>query len=224
MGRRAANRRSLAGASGMGGRENFAAGVHELSFDLAILKPIERAAGDEKEIMPGGHKFLILTKNFAEAAFGASAFHGVADGGAGGDHAETGIGRRIFRRGNRWRGEHRLANARCHYAGRGFGCGAAGIPKHKGAAIMAAPVGPDMLEIQLAPQTLLGAEAHVGEEIATPEGGRSLDDGQPFTAFATAVCEDRTATFGGFTGKETDLAGAFYAVRAKGGHHGLLSG
>ena len=74
---------------------------------------------------------------------------------------------------------------------------------------MAAPEGPDVLEIQLAPQTLLGAETHDREEFTTPEGGRSLDDGQPFTAFAAAVCEDRTATFGGFAGKETDLAGAF---------------
>jgi hypothetical protein len=171
----------------MSGRKNFAAGVHELSFDLGIFKPIERAAGDEQEIMAGGHKFLMVAKNFAKAAFGAGAPDGVADGGAGSHHAQAGGG-----------------------GGHGFReVGPAGIPKHKGAAIMAAPVGPDVLEIQLAPQTLLGAETHDREGNATPEGGRSLDDGQPFAAFATTVCEDRTATFGGFTGKETDLAGAF---------------
>jgi hypothetical protein len=122
----------------MGRREKFAAGVHEFPFDLAILKPIERAAGDKEEIMAGGHKFLMVAKNFAQAAFGAGAQDGVAHGDAGGDHAQAG-GR----------------------GGRGFGqTGLAGVPKHKGAAIMAAPVGPDVLEIQLAPQTLLGAETH----------------------------------------------------------------
>ena len=73
---------------------------------------------------------------------------------------------------------------------------------------MAAPEGPDMLEIQLAPQTLLGAETHDRKEITTPEGGRSLDDGQPFAAFTTTVREDRAATLGGFAGTKTDLAGA----------------
>lgn len=122
----------------MGGREKFAAGVHEFPFDLAIFKPIERAARDQKEIMAGGHKFLVVAKNFAQAAFGAGAHNGVAHGNAGGDHAQAGIGsgRSVVR------------------------IGLASVPKHKGAAIMAAPVGPDVLEIQLAPQTLLGAETH----------------------------------------------------------------
>ena len=186
----------------MSGRENLAAGVRELSFDLGIFKPIERAAGDEQEIMAGGHKFLMIAKNFAQAAFGAGALHGVADGGAGSDHTQAGGG-----------GGRGLREVRPR-----------GIPKHKGAAIMAAPVGPDVLEIQLAPQTLLGAETHDRKENATPEGGRSLDDGQPFAAFTTTVREDRAATFGGFAGTKTDLAGALQAVRAEGGLHGLLSG
>ena len=186
----------------MGGREDFTAGVHEFPFDLAIFKPIKRSACDEKEIMSGGHKFLMITKNFTQAALGAGALDGVADGGAGGDHAQTGGAGRFL--GGRRR-DYRLAGARRFFSG----LDASGIPKHKGAAIMAAPKGPDMLEIQLAPQTLLGAETHDREDMTTPEGGRSLDDGQPFTAFTTTVREDRTATFGGFTGKETDLAGAF---------------
>ena len=37
--------------------------------------------------MSGGHKFLMMTKNFAQAAFGAGSLDGVAHGGAGGDHA-----------------------------------------------------------------------------------------------------------------------------------------
>jgi hypothetical protein len=122
----------------MGRRENLAAGVHELPFDLAILKPIERAACDKEKIMAGGHKFLMVAKNFAQAAFGAGALDGVAHGYPGGDYAQAG-GR----------------------GGDGVGqIGLAGVPKHKGAAIMASPVGPDVLEIQLAPQTLLGAETH----------------------------------------------------------------
>ena len=186
----------------MSGGKKFATGVREFSFDLGILKAIERAAGDEQEIVAGGHKFLMIAKNFAKTAFGAGALHGVADGGAGSDHAQTGGG-----------GGHGVREIR-----------PAGMPKHKGAAIMAAPVGPDVLEIQLAPQTLLGAETHDRDGIATPEGGRSLDDGQPFAAFTTTVREDRAATFGGSAGTKTDLAGALQAVRAEGGLHGLLSG
>ena len=123
----------------MSGREDFATGINELPFDLAILKPIERVACDEQEIMPGGHKFLIMAKNFTKAAFGAGALHGVADGGAGSDHAEAGD---------------------FGWCGVGFGGRLTRIPKHKGAAIMTAPVGPDVLEIQLAPEVLLGAETH----------------------------------------------------------------
>ena len=153
--------------------------------------------------MAGGHKFLVGAKNFTKAAFGAGTLHGVAHGDPGGDHAQTGGGE----------GGYGVREIR-----------PAGMPKHKGAAIMAAPVGPDVLEIQLAPQTLLGAETHDREEITAPEGGRSLDDGQPFAAFTTTVREDRAATFGGFAGTKTDLAGALQAVRAEGGLHGLLSG
>ena len=59
-------------------------------FDLAILKPIERVAGDEEQIVTGGDEGLVVAKDLAEAAFGAGALDGVADGGTGGDHAETG--------------------------------------------------------------------------------------------------------------------------------------
>ncbi len=61
-----------------------------------------------------------------------------------------------------------------------------------------------------------------GKEIAAPEGGSGLDDGEPFAAFAATVREDRAATLGGFAGAKTDLAGALKAVRAEGGLHGLL--
>ena len=65
----------------MGGRENFTTGVHEFPFYLAIFKPIERTACDEKEIMSGGHKFLMIAKNFTQTAFGAGALDGIPDGG-----------------------------------------------------------------------------------------------------------------------------------------------
>ncbi len=135
------------------GREEFAAGINELPFDLAILKPIERVACDEQEIMSGGHQFLMMAKNFTKAAFGAGALHGVSDGGTGSDHTEAGgFGRR----------------------GVSFGGCLTGVPKHKGAAIMAAPVGPDVLEIQLAPEVLLGAETHGRSGIAAAQSDRAL--------------------------------------------------
>ncbi len=79
--------------------------------------------------MSGGHKFLMVAKNFAKAAFGAGALHGIAHGDTGGNYAEAGgRGRCVIRQ-----------------------VCPASVPKHKGAAIMAAPEGPDVLEIQLAP-------------------------------------------------------------------------
>jgi hypothetical protein len=63
-----------------------------------------------------------------------------------------------------------------------------------------------------------------GRKLQRRQGGRCLDDGQPFAAFAATVRENRTTTLGGFAGTETDLAGALFAVRAKGGHHELLGG
>ena len=86
---------------------------------------------------------------------------------------------------------------------------------------MAAPVGPDMLKIQLAPQMLPGAKTHVrgGESSGAKRPRACLNDGQPFTAFAATVGEDLAAANSGFTGKETDLAGALNAVRAECGLH-----
>jgi len=86
---------------------------------------------------------------------------------------------------------------------------------------MAAPVGPDMLKIQLAPQVLLGAKTHVrgGKGSGAKRPRACLDDRQPFAAFTAAVGEDLAAANSGFTGKETDLAGALEAVRAECGLH-----
>jgi hypothetical protein len=60
-----------------------------------------------------------------------------------------------------------------------------------------------------------------GKEVKGRKATASLDDGQPFAAFAAAVGEDLAAANGGFTGKETDLTGALDAVRAECGLHGF---
>jgi hypothetical protein len=148
------------------GRKHFTTSVGESPFYLAIFKPIERATGNEQQIVAGGHALLLVTERLAKAAFGAGALDGIADGGAGSDHADAGgsdffFGRRDDGRGAGFGGRINGDPGRAWCRGRG---GLTGIPKHKGAAIVAAPVGADMLEIQLAPQMLLGAKTHVRRE------------------------------------------------------------
>ena len=60
----------------------------------------------------------------------------------------------------------------CRYRRRGLWRGLSTVPQHKGAAIRAAPVGANMLEIQLAPKVLFGAETHVGLKNTAAQRGR----------------------------------------------------
>lgn len=120
----------------------MAAGIGELPLDLAKFKPIERAAGDEKEIVAGRDQLLMPAKNLAEPAFGAGPLDGVAHRGDRSHHAQPGG------------------------CGRVFGL-AADMLKHKRSAVEAAPLGPDPLEIKLAPEALVGAKVH-GEGPTSP--------------------------------------------------------
>ena len=81
---------------------------------------------------------LVAAENFAEAAFGAGAFDGVADGGVGGDDGEA----REFRRDI------------------GLLRGAFVVPKHEAAALLAAAGFAEGEEVALAPDVLFGAETH----------------------------------------------------------------
>lgn len=94
---------------------------------------------------------MVLAKAFAEAAFGACAGDGVADGGAGGDEAgaggrQGGVGRRV--------GGGGVFGVR-----RGVGP-ARGVEKDEGAGLEAAAGGADVVEISLAAQVLFWTEAH----------------------------------------------------------------
>ncbi len=161
-------------ASGGGGREDFATGFDESPFHLAILKPIERAARDQQQIVTWRHEFLVGSKHFAQAAFGSGALRGVAHRRTRGDDSKA--RRRGFagdrgRRFNRFTGN--LALARVRRRARGWRWRAlSAVPQHKGAAIRAAPVGADMLEIQLTPKVLFGAETHVGLRNAAAQRDR----------------------------------------------------
>ncbi len=154
-------------------------------------------AGDEEQVAPGGHELLLGAEEFAEAAFGAIALHGGANGGGGGDDADAGI---------RWR-----------RAGR-----AEFPPDGEGAAVDAAALLAHGADVALAAQVLLSAEAHgTGREtpaLAAPATRRS-DDSQAFATLETAGTDDFTAAFGGHAGAITDLAGALFAVWAECGLH-----
>ena len=103
-------------ASGGGGRENFATGFDESPFHLAILKPIERAARNQQQIVTLRHEFLVGSKHFAQAAFGPGALWGVAHRRTRGDNSKA--RRRGFagdrdRRFNRFTVNLALARVRC---------------------------------------------------------------------------------------------------------------
>lgn len=145
-GERAEGEWALAGTR----REKFAAKVEESLFERGGFKPIEGAPGDENEVGGRGEGLLVGAKSFAQAPFGPGAGDRVADGGARRDKAGAG--------GWGGRGAGGVGLERDRIAGaRGE---AGGVIKHKGAAIIAAPVGADVLEIRGATQVLLGAEAH----------------------------------------------------------------
>lgn len=118
--------------------------IDESLFERGRFKPIEGTASDENEVEAGGEGQLMGAKPLAETAFGARAGDGIAHGGSGGDKARSGrAGRGAggFRgRDGRLRGKHGgLVGERADRA--------RGVIKHKGAAIVAAPLGADVLKI-----------------------------------------------------------------------------
>jgi len=103
----------------------------------------------------GGDELLVAPENLAEAAFGAGALHGVADGGVGGHDGEARDFGRDFGRGA-WRGAVRAGGC----GGGGVSGGAFAMPESKAAAFVAAAVFTQIAEIALPPDVLLGAETH----------------------------------------------------------------
>ena len=97
------------------------------------------------------------SKNLTKTALGPGPLGRVANSGTRGDYSDTrgqnfkaGCSGRLRRIGRHLRGGRLRRLPR--------------VPQHKGAAIRAAPVGANMLEIQLAPKVLFGAETHVSLE------------------------------------------------------------
>lgn len=76
----------------MGRRGELAAGLDEALRGLGEIEFEQGRAGGEHEVEAGGHELLVPAVDLAEAALGAGALHGVADGGPGGDHAHAGGG------------------------------------------------------------------------------------------------------------------------------------
>lgn len=64
------------------------AGGDELSLDLPILKPIERAPGDHQQIDFRRNPVLVQTEYLAHSPLGPVALNGTTDGGPGSDHRD----------------------------------------------------------------------------------------------------------------------------------------
>jgi hypothetical protein len=140
-------------------RRKLTAKVEESLLEGGGFKPIEGAASNEDEVESRGKSELMGAEAFAEPSLGAGASDGVADGGAGGDESRAG-------------GRGGLLAGGFGLQGGGKGStdglrGAGGVIKHKGAAIIAAPLGADVVEIRRPTQVLVGAETHG----ARPGGG-----------------------------------------------------
>ena len=78
---------------GRSGHE-LAAGLSEALLHIGKFEPEEGGAGSQHEIEAGRHEGLVAAVDFAEAALGAVAMDGVADGSPGGDHPHAGSGGR----------------------------------------------------------------------------------------------------------------------------------
>jgi len=152
------------GVSGGTAGEEFLAEVEESLFERGRFKPIEGTAGDENEVEAGGEGQLMGAKPLAKTAFRARAGDGIAHGGSGGD--KTGAGRA-----GRGAGGFRGRDGR--FRGKPGGLvweradRARSVIKHKGAAIEAAPLGADVVEVGRPTQVLVGAKAH-GVEAGEP--------------------------------------------------------
>jgi len=137
-------------------------------------------------------------KNLAEAALRAVAPNGAPDCGDRSDHGRS--------------------------AARAAGLIGLPVPAPHGecAAVQALALFPSRADVGLAAQVLLRTKTHVRLEPARrsgPPGPRSSDDRQAFAALEPPGTEDFAAAPGGHAGAKTDFAGAFLAVRAKGGLH-----
>ncbi len=136
------------------------------------FKPIERPARHEHEVEAGRKGELVGPEAFAQPTLGAGAGHGVADRGSRRDEAGPGGAHGGGRRGFRGRGGGRRGGVfvrvrRVYARARGGAGGARSVIKHKGAAIEAAPLGADVVEIGRPTQVLVGAKAH-GVEAGEP--------------------------------------------------------
>lgn len=89
--------------------KQLGASFQEVPFDFAILKPIERAPGNEHEIDPGWYVVLVLTKHFAQSAFGPIALHRSAHRGTRCDKSHPMHGAGNFRGWLGRRGDHSRA-------------------------------------------------------------------------------------------------------------------
>lgn len=158
---RAEGRADAAGTVGSGDtwRKKLTAKVEESLVESGGFKPIEGAAGDEDQIHARREAELVGAEALAKAALGAGAGHGVAYRGTGSDEAGAGGRGRLLASGS-GRGGRRSGGIASRL-------GAGGVIKHKGAAIVAAPLGADVVEIRRPTQVLVGAEAHG----ARPSGG-----------------------------------------------------
>jgi len=121
---------------GGGGRKKFAAGVDEFLRQGGVVEPIDRGPRNQKKVGTGRHQGLVLAENLAQAALGAVALDGAADGSNGGDHADAG---------------------EAGWTGLGV---TPEKPDGEGAAVDPATLLPYGAKITRAPQMLLRAEAH----------------------------------------------------------------
>jgi len=183
------------------------AGVGEFSRELRDGQVLGGGAGDEHQVTTRRHEVLVLAKRLTEAAFGAVAADGVADGSGRSDDTDA-------------------RQVRCDREFRGD---VAVLPPHsEGAAIDTTTLFADDADVALAAQVLLRAETHEGVarrarvsgahslgRVATDESRLGLDDRQALAAFEAAGADDFASAGSGHAGAITDLAGAFLTVWAE---------
>ena len=113
------------------------AGFLKFFLQRGKFPAVQRTTGNERHIATGWHDRLMGAEDLAQAALGARAQDGVPHLGGGSDHADAG-------------------------GTRGSIGGGREPPEHESPTVGATPTLADGTEVALAPQVLLGAEAHGG--------------------------------------------------------------
>jgi hypothetical protein len=125
----------------LGGKgKQLRADFQKVSFDLGILKPIERPPTGHYQIKSVGDERLMVPKNFAKPSFCPISHHRVTHSRTGSDKANP--------------------RSRCNRTAAFVGSGARRDPQNKTAAMVAAAMGSHLGEVCRPSQVRFGSEAH----------------------------------------------------------------